>query len=72
MAHAKTVTKTSRQAGLEAKRIRDKSTCPECGSQQSWALREVHPRFFRKTQKRDLYGCINCGCEWHTEYLDAY
>lgn len=63
----KTITKTSRQSKLEQRKHSKESTCPECGSNFCSALIETKIGFF-KIQERRLFGCIDCGCHWHTDW----
>lgn len=64
----KFITKTPEQAQKEMKEKRHNGKCPSC---KKYCIGIIETRiggFFTKTRRRKLYSCINCGCEWNTQW----
>lgn len=65
----KFITKTSTQAQIERKKEQEDTSCPECGYPCLGIV--ARKEGFFKTQEKNEYRCIECGCEWETEWRNV-
>jgi C4-type Zn-finger protein len=64
----KFITKKPEQAKRELREKLNNGKCPSCKKYCIGIIEKKLSRFFIKTIRRKIYNCLNCGCEWNTQW----